>query len=116
MRVDKDGRFEFLLEDDTIFKAFYIGFSSNRKGFLNGCRPVIGFDGCFLKTFLCGALLCATAKDGNNQMYPIAWAVVEIENESCWKWFLNILFEDLRISDGLGYTFISDQQKVSIIY
>ncbi|KAL8543342.1 hypothetical protein ACS0TY_004038 [Phlomoides rotata] len=29
-------------------------------------RPIIGFDGCFLKTFLGEALLCATGKDGKH--------------------------------------------------
>ncbi|XP_048235721.1 uncharacterized protein LOC125371226 [Ricinus communis] len=72
--VDKKGRFDFLLDEDYTFKGFFIGFSSLRKGFLKGCRPIIGFDRCFLKTFLGGALLCAVAKDGNNQMFPIFWA------------------------------------------
>ncbi|XP_015571872.2 uncharacterized protein LOC107260890 [Ricinus communis] len=70
LRVDKEGRFDFLLDEDCTFKGFFIGFSSLRKGFLKYCRPIIGFDGCFLKSFLGGALLCAVAKDGNNQMLP----------------------------------------------
>eukprot|EP00257_Ricinus_communis_P013302 XP_015570713.1 uncharacterized protein LOC107260779 [Ricinus communis] len=82
LRVDKEGRFDFLLDEDCTFKGFFIGFNSLRKWFLKGCRPIIGFDGCFLKTFLGGALLCAVAKDGNNQMFSIFWAVVECENES----------------------------------
>ncbi|CAA0806673.1 Unknown protein, partial [Striga hermonthica] len=111
LRVDRDGRFEFLLGEETTFRGFYVGFSALRKGFISGCRPILGFDGCFLKTFIGGALLCATAKDGNNQIYPVAWAVVEAENEEFWRWFLSILFTELGINDGLGYTFMSDQQK-----
>ncbi|CAA0836454.1 Unknown protein, partial [Striga hermonthica] len=110
-RVDRNGRFELLLDTGSVFKAFFIGFSALRQGFLQGCRPVIGFDGCFLKTFLGGVLLCAIGKDGNNQVFPIAWAVANLENEENWKWFLEILFQDLGIGDGLGWTFISDQQK-----
>ena len=45
MRIDKDGRFDFLLKEDSTFSAFYMGFSSLRRGFLKGCRPIIGFDG-----------------------------------------------------------------------
>lgn len=59
--------------------------------------------------------MCATGRDGNNQMFPIAWAVVEAKNESCWRWFFTILFEELGITDGLGWTFVSDQQKVKYI-
>ncbi|KAL8457748.1 hypothetical protein ACS0TY_035568 [Phlomoides rotata] len=70
-RVDSDGRFEFLLDDFGQLQGFFIGFSGLKQGFLSGCRPIIGLDGCFLKTFLGGTLLTAVAKDGNNQMYPI---------------------------------------------
>ena len=45
-----------------------------------GCIKIIGFDGCFLKGASCGELLTAIGRDGNNQIYPIAWAVVEVEN------------------------------------
>ncbi|XP_057771146.1 uncharacterized protein LOC130990942 [Salvia miltiorrhiza] len=71
-KVDPEGRFELLLEADNTFKALYIGLSAPRKGFKVSCRPVIGIDGCFLKTYLGGHLLCATGKDGNNGMFPIA--------------------------------------------
>lgn len=112
MRVDRGGRFEILVEGDGCFKGFFVGFSSLRDGFLKGCRPVIGFDGCGLKTSLGGALLYAVGKDGNNQIYPICWAVRE-ENEYFWNWFLELFFRELRISVGLGvgWTFISDQEK-----
>lgn len=63
---------------------------------MQGCRWIIGVGGCFLKTYLKGQLLCVVAKDGNNQMFPIAWAVVKIENEANWTWFLNILLEELE--------------------
>ncbi|XP_057795097.1 uncharacterized protein LOC131011334 isoform X1 [Salvia miltiorrhiza] len=88
-----------------------MGLSALRKGFKASCRPLIGLDGCFLKTYLGGILLCAIGKDGNNGMFPISWAIVEIENEDCWTWFLKCLLEDLQIVDGNGWTFISDQQK-----
>ncbi|XP_050238239.1 uncharacterized protein LOC126687725 [Mercurialis annua] len=105
MRVDREGRFDFMLEEGGTFKAFYIGFSSLKKGFMKGCRKIIRFDGCSLKTFLGGALLTAVAKDGNNQMFPICWVVVESENEFLCTWFLEILFEELGIIDGcLGLT------------
>ena len=47
-------------------------------------------------------------------MFPIAWAVVQAENEANWKWFLGILAEDLDLGEGVGITIISDQQKVLI--
>ncbi|XP_057792989.1 uncharacterized protein LOC131009591 [Salvia miltiorrhiza] len=111
MRVDKEGTYRLLLGEGSVFRGLYIGHSALRHGFKKSCRPIIGLDGCFLKTYLGGILLAAVGKDGNNQMFPIAWAVVEVENERCWTWFLEILLQDLAITDGNGWSFISDQQK-----
>ncbi|XP_078445752.1 uncharacterized protein LOC144714836 [Wolffia australiana] len=110
-----DGRKEHFvvktLNDIHTFKRLYICFDSLARGFLEGCRRVIGLDGCFLKTKMRGQLLCAVGKDGNNQMYPIAWAVVEGENQASWTWFIQLLMGDLGIYGGNGWTIMSDQQK-----
>lgn len=44
-------------------------------------------------------------------MFPIAWAVVDVENHENQSWFLNPLIEDLGTSRGAMYTIMSDQQK-----
>ena len=59
----------------------YIGFSTLRKGYINGCRPILCLDGAFLKIVLGGALLTAVARDRNDQMYLISWTVIKGENE-----------------------------------
>ncbi|CAN1224185.1 hypothetical protein LINGRAPRIM_LOCUS851 [Linum grandiflorum] len=59
-------------------------------------------------------LLSVVGKDGNNQMYPIAWAVVEGENTSSWNWFLSLLVMELQLEDGTGWSVIFDQQKVTL--
>ncbi|XP_019166889.1 PREDICTED: uncharacterized protein LOC109162659 [Ipomoea nil] len=94
-----------------VFQRIYVCFNAMKKGFLGGCRKFIGLDGCFLKGKLKGEILSAVGRDGNNQMYPIAWAVVEIENNSSWSWFLNLLKTDLEIEDSTQWTLMSDQQK-----
>ena len=94
------------------FSKFYVCFDGVKRGWLDGCRKVIGIDGCFLKGIVAGELLCAVGKDANNQIYPIAWAVVCVENKENWKWFLDLLIGDLNIGSGMGFTFMSDQHKV----
>ena len=42
-----------------------------------------------------GELLCALGRDANNQMYPIAWVVVERETKESWDFFLSLLSTDL---------------------
>ncbi|XP_056158414.1 uncharacterized protein LOC130134769 [Syzygium oleosum] len=93
------------------FNRFYVCFDACKRGFLAGCRRVVGLDGCFLKGLCKGELLAAVGRDANNQMFPIAWAVVKIENKDTWSWFLKNLMVDLDINDGGGWAFMSDQQK-----
>ncbi|GJW90711.1 multidrug resistance-associated protein 5 [Tanacetum coccineum] len=74
-------------------------------------RKVIGLDGCFLTHTCKGQLLTAIGRDGNNQMYPITWFVVGVENKDNWAWFLSLLQEDLELGYGGGLTVISDGHK-----
>ncbi|PHT83965.1 hypothetical protein T459_12408 [Capsicum annuum] len=62
----------------------YIYFDACKKAFLGSCRKCIGLDGCFLKGVTKGQLLVVAAKEDNNQVLPIAWAVVEYENKNTW--------------------------------
>ena len=57
-------------------------------------------------------LLSAIGKDGNNHMFFLAGAVMESENTDSWGWFISLLYEDLGLCDGTGWSMISDQQKV----
>ena len=63
------------------FKRMYIMYNAKKQGFLNGCKPFIRLDGCHLKGRFCGQLLFATTKDGNDNIFPVAVAVVEQENK-----------------------------------
>ncbi|KAK9006598.1 hypothetical protein V6N11_018935 [Hibiscus sabdariffa] len=76
------------------------------------CRPVVGLDGCFLKGSFKGEILSEVRRDCNNQIFPIAWAMAEVENRKTWAWFLNNLQHDLGLGDGDGCTLLSDMQKV----
>ncbi|XP_058776275.1 uncharacterized protein LOC131650589 [Vicia villosa] len=76
------------------------------------CRPIIGVDGCFLKGNYGGQILAAVGRDPNDQMLPIALAVVEAETRDSWAWFFDLLVNDLGGPEICkNITFISDQQK-----
>jgi hypothetical protein len=85
-----------------------------KTGFLQGCKPVIGIDACFLKGMYRGKLMAAVCRDANNSMYPLSIAVVKAETKNSWTWFLEALVYDLSPASPQGWTFISDRQKVSI--
>ncbi|GMJ02049.1 MUSTANG 7 [Hibiscus trionum] len=99
------------IDNNAIFYRMYVCFAALKKGWREGCRPFIGVDGCFLKTFTQGELLVSVGRDGNNQMFPVAWEVVEGERKESWKWFLTKLMEDLNHPSGQGLALMSDQQK-----
>ncbi|KAH1249653.1 hypothetical protein GmHk_05G012964 [Glycine max] len=79
------------------FQRLYICLAGCKKGFVAGCRPFIGLDGCFLKSAFGGNLLSAVGLDGNNHIYVIAYVVVDIENK--------------RQLEMNGWNFMSDMQK-----
>lgn len=54
----------------------------------------------------------AVRKDGNNQMFPIAWAIFEKETTESWDWFIQHFQCDLHLGDGIGWALISNMQKV----
>ena len=99
-------------DDTTTFMRMYICFKSIKDGWKQGCRRVVGLDGSFLKGQCKGELLTAICRDPNNQVYPIAWAVVDIESKINWSWFLRLLDADLGMEGGRGMCVISDQHKV----
>ena len=94
----------------------YICFEALKNGFKAGCRQLIGLDGCHLRGPYPGVLLTAVGIDVNDCIYPIAYAVVEIENKSSWKWFMELLKHDLCIHEQKTWICISDRQKVITIF
>ncbi|KAI3778357.1 hypothetical protein L2E82_07596 [Cichorium intybus] len=58
-----------------------------------------------------GQVLSAVGLDGNNGIYPLAYAIVEAETKSSWSWFLECLGGDLDMGTNTNFTFISDRQK-----
>lgn len=81
------------------------------------CRPIIGVDGCFLKSHYGGKILAAIGRDLNDQMMFIAFFVVEAETKESWTWFLDILVQDLGGPQVFKkFTFILNQQKVQFTF
>ncbi|XP_058202873.1 uncharacterized protein LOC131317332 [Rhododendron vialii] len=95
------------------FNRLYIFLGAVKTAFCNGCRKIIGMDGCHLKGEYNGQILTAIGVDPNNAMYPMAWVVVEKEDKETWGWFLTLIKMDCNINDSNEHewTFINDRQK-----
>ncbi|CAN1281750.1 hypothetical protein LINPERPRIM_LOCUS17838 [Linum perenne] len=66
-------------------------------------------DGVFRRMYYC----LAACIDGNYGIFPIAYAMVGVENGDNWQWFLRYLCRDLGIDENTSgdWTFMSDKQK-----
>ncbi|KAL7586291.1 hypothetical protein Lser_V15G36537 [Lactuca serriola] len=82
-----------------------------KQGWTEWCRRIIELDGCFLKGVCEGELFCVIGRDVNDKIYHIAWAVVSVEIKQNWKWFLELLIDDLNLNLGNGFSLMSDQHK-----
>ncbi|XP_060964798.1 uncharacterized protein LOC133033758 [Cannabis sativa] len=97
-----------IITEDNRFKYCFWSLAACRRGF-KFCRPVISIDGTFLKTRFGGTMLVAVAYDANNQLFPIAFAIVDSENHDSWKYFLQKLKEAIGEVENL--VFVSDRHQ-----
>ncbi|XP_048596246.1 uncharacterized protein LOC125578022 [Brassica napus] len=94
-----------------LFNRFYVCFDILRRSWKDTCRQIIGVDGCHLKSEMKGMLLVALGRDPDNAIYPIAWAVVQVENTNNLLWFVKKIKDDLGLLNGEGFIMVSDRQK-----
>lgn len=99
----------FTTKEDSSFHRLFVSFHASLYGFEQGCRPLLFLDSIFLKSKYQGSLLAATAADGDDGFFPVAFAIVDVESDDNWHWFLQQLKTALPMSRGL--TFVSDREK-----
>ena len=73
------------------FWQLFIAHSFLIQGFLMGCQLVIAIGLTHLSGPYRGSLFFATAYDVDDDMFPIAFGVVSLENYEDWLWFLHKL-------------------------
>ncbi|GAA0163763.1 hypothetical protein LIER_19554 [Lithospermum erythrorhizon] len=99
--------------EDNSFQRHFVSFQACIFGFLNACRPLLGLDRTYLKSKYLGTLLLATGFDGDDGLFPLAFGVVDEENDANWMWFLSELHTLLEVNteNMPRLTILSDRQK-----
>lgn len=98
---------------DNRFQRLFVSFYASIYGFLNGCLPIVGLGAIQLKSKYLGTLLSATSFDADGGLFPLAFGVVDVENDESWMWFLSELHKALEMNSEniLQLTFLSNGQK-----
>ena len=92
--------------NEEIFQRVFWAFAPSITGFAH-CRPVLSIDGTHLYGKYKGTLLIAMGCDGNNQLFPLAFAITEGENTDSWSWFLACI--RVGVTQRKGLCLISDR-------
>ncbi|KAJ7972016.1 Transposon protein, putative, Mutator sub-class [Quillaja saponaria] len=85
---------------EVIFHRVFWAFGPSIESFKH-CKPLIQVDGAFLHGKYKGKLLIACGVDGAHSVMPLAFAVVEDENNDSWSWFLLCLRKHVTQRDGI---------------
>ncbi|XP_049402862.1 uncharacterized protein LOC125866619 isoform X2 [Solanum stenotomum] len=99
----------FATKEDSSFHRLFVSFHASINGFQQGCRPLLFLDSTVLYAKYQGTLLAAVGVDGNDGVFPVAFAVVDEETDDNWHWFLSELKS--AVSTSRPITFVSAFQN-----
>ncbi|XP_070022759.1 uncharacterized protein [Nicotiana sylvestris] len=72
--------------EDGCFLYAYVSLYASIKGWEH-CRPIMVVDRSFLKATYKDTILTACTQDGVRKILPLAYAIVDSENNKSWEWF-----------------------------
>ncbi|XP_058209324.1 uncharacterized protein LOC131322142 isoform X2 [Rhododendron vialii] len=99
----------FATKEDSSFHRLFVSFHASIYGFQQGCRPLLFLDCTTLYSKYQGTLLAAMGVDGDDGVFPVAFAIVDADTEDNWHWFLAELKSAVSTSHPI--TFVADFQK-----
>ncbi|XP_050222648.2 uncharacterized protein LOC126672736 [Mercurialis annua] len=88
------------LREDNSFLYVFIALKASIIGWQH-CKPIIVVDGTFLKATFGGTLLVATTQDAAGKLFPLAFSVVDSENDASWEYFITRLRQAFGTRQGI---------------
>ncbi|XP_070005307.1 uncharacterized protein [Nicotiana sylvestris] len=100
IRMEKSSKNEFMY----VYISLYVFI----RGF-DHCRPIVVVDGSHLKSYYTGTFVSASTLDGAGHILPLAYGVIDSENDAAWTWF----FEQFKIAYGVreNMCIVSDRNE-----
>nr|XP_016469164.1 PREDICTED: uncharacterized protein LOC107791597 [Nicotiana tabacum] len=90
---------------------YMLAWRAKEKGF-DHCKPTVVVDESHLKSYYTGTFVSASTLDGAGHILPLAYGVIDSENDAAWTWF----FEQFKIaySDRENMCIVSDRNECII--
>lgn len=82
-------------DESEVFQYYFMALGVCLEGFRTCSRPAFAVDGTHLEGERKGVLLSAIGYDANEQLYPIAFGIVDSENDDACAWFMGELYNAL---------------------
>ncbi|GMG99891.1 hypothetical protein Nepgr_001731 [Nepenthes gracilis] len=103
----------FATGPENCFQRLFVSYWASIYGFINACRPLLELDRAHLKGKYLGTLLCASAIDADDALFPLAVAIVDMESDENWMWFMSELRKLLGVNtDNMPrLTILSERQR-----
>ena len=101
--------YHFETDENERFKYYFMALGVPIRGFKATCHLVLCVDGSFLKYKCGGHMSVAITLDVNNHLYPVAFVVVDGENNNVWMYFTLKLRD--TIEDVANLVFVSNGHK-----
>lgn len=84
-----------------MFQQVYICLSAHNEGFKASCKPLVKLDRCHVKGLIPRQNLIASKIDPSNQIFLMAYAIVETKSKDNWNWFIDLLMSDLGVVNSM---------------
>lgn len=101
---------------ENSFQRLFVSYRAAIYGFINACRPLLELDRVHLKGKYLGTLFCAAAIDADDQLFPLAIAVVDGESDENWMWFMSELRKLLGVNtDSMPRLTILSERTIGMV-
>lgn len=93
---------------NNVFRSVHVCHGVGVRAF-RLCHPILFIDCCHFKVKYRGYLMTATVRDGDNKIFPLAFAIVPSENRQEYSAFLDLIAEALNIESPVAV--MSDRNR-----
>jgi hypothetical protein len=94
------------------FQRVFICYGACAIGFTH-YHPLLGLDDTHIKSRYQGIILAVTGIDAFGQLFPLAYAVVDVENNENWLWMLQLIH---RVLEQWASHFLETKVLLSPMY